>query len=394
MARPKFQQGSIERHGLYWKLRYYNHEGKRKRAELGLYASYPLELNPKNEAALRDIYRDKIKAILAPINAGSTDAPGTATVGEFIKQSYYKRLEWRLKAEGELHIETSTLEGYKDIGKLYVENKPVSKIRLRDFTPIDARRYVEAIPQELSHQTHLRVMNFLRGVFTWAIQDGAYSGPNPFNNIKVGGSTRKRKHQGIREQKIQKSNTHAYTLEEVANMLEKLPEPARTVCAVAAFTGLSRSELWGLKWEDYDGEQIHVRRKIVDGVEGRTKTEAREDGVPVVTSLRKILTTYKKLFPPLGNEWLFRGERFSNPLNLDNVSRRDIPDHINGAWFGWHAFRRGLSTRLSELGADAKVIQKILRHAQVSTTQAHYILPTRESTELALKKLDKVYRSK
>jgi hypothetical protein len=32
-------------------------------------------------------------------------------------------------------------------------------------------------------------------------------------------------------------------------MLDKLPEPARTVCAVAEFTGLTRSELKGLKVE-------------------------------------------------------------------------------------------------------------------------------------------------
>jgi integrase len=37
-------------------------------------------------------------------------------------------------------------------------------------------------------------------------------------------------------------------------------EPARTVCAVAAFTGLTRIELGGLKWSDYDDATIGVRR--------------------------------------------------------------------------------------------------------------------------------------
>lgn len=46
------------------------------------------------------------------------------------------------------------------------------------------------------------------------------------------------------------AHTHAYTLADVAEMLDKLPEPARTVCAVAAFTGLIRSELHGLEWTD------------------------------------------------------------------------------------------------------------------------------------------------
>jgi hypothetical protein len=50
------------------------------------------------------------------------------------------------------------------------------------------------------------------------------------------------------------------------------------------------------------------------------------------------------------------------PLDLDNLSRRDIPQYINGAWFGWHAFRRGLGTKLNETGVDDTEIQSILRH--------------------------------
>ena len=86
------------------------------------------------------------------------------------------------------------------------------------------------------------------------------------------------------------------------------------------------------------------------------------------------------------------------PLNWwarqDNLSRRDIPQYINGAWFGWYAFRRGLGTRLNEAGVDDKVIQSILRHADISTTQAFYILPSRERAEAGMKKLDKTLRSK
>jgi integrase len=91
-------------------------------------------------------------------------------------------------------------------------------------------------------------------VFTWAIADGAFVGTNPMEETKAGGRTKKddsfaglTDSEKLRKKKVQASNEHAYTLEEVAEMLDKLPEPARTVCAVAAFTGLTRSELRGLK---------------------------------------------------------------------------------------------------------------------------------------------------
>jgi integrase len=81
---------------------------------------------------------------------------------------------------------------------------------------------------------------------------------NPMEETKAGGRTKKAdpKDLDLRRRKIQASHEHAYTLEEVAEMLDKLPEPSRTVCAVAAFTGPTRSELRGLKWEDYAGETI------------------------------------------------------------------------------------------------------------------------------------------
>jgi hypothetical protein len=61
---------------------------------------------------------------------------------------------------------------------------------------------------------------------------------------------------------------------------------------------------------------------------------AREAGVFVIALLRKILAKYNAAFPPNENGWIFRGEKRMEPLNLDNLSRRDIRLYVNGAWFG------------------------------------------------------------
>lgn len=177
-------------------------------------------------------------------------------------------------------------------------------------------------------------------------------------------------------------------------MLDKLPEPARTVCAVAASTGASRSELRGLKWSDYDGENIKVQRKVWNTVVSATKTEAREGRIYVVRILQNILRKYKTEYPEAGDGWMFRGEKLLRPLDLDKLSRREIPQHINGARFGWHAFRRGLGTRLNEMGVPDNDIQNILRHADISTTQAYYILPNMERAKAGLKKLGTVAQRK
>jgi integrase len=263
---------------------------------LGSYSQHPYKESQTTQ--LRALFNDKINTILAGVNSGAKAAETGLTVGDFIEQNYFKRLDWRLQqpAGNELHIEPSTVDGYKDIYKVHVLNNPVAKIQLSKFTSQNGQQFLESLPQKLSHQTHLRIKNFLRGVFSWAIASGTLTGVNPMEATKAGGSTKKSGTAGLtlREKKIRASNEHAYTLEEVADMMDKLPEPARTVCAVAAFTGLTRSELRGLKWGDYDGETIKVQRKVWGEHIGAPKTEAREAGIFVVPLLQKILKTFRR----------------------------------------------------------------------------------------------------
>jgi len=402
--RPRNQEGQITRKGPNWVLRIYeDRDGKRVRVPkiLCSYAEHPLRGTADDLEWLRKKYADKIAQFLAPVNRDHVITTGTITLGQFIEQHYWVRCEQRLAipAGNELHMEHSTVDSYRDIHHKYIEPSNIAKMKIQNFTPSVAQTFIESLDQNLSHQTHLRIKAFLSGVMAWAIVKEAYRGTNPMAEVKAGG--RKKgppsfaglsESEKLRKQKIAASNEHAYTLEEVADMINKLPEPGRMVCALAAFTGLSRSELRGLKWSDYDGEYIQVQRKIVDSIVGAPKTEARESGVYVVPLLRKMLAAYKKDLKRVDG-WMFSGRK-GGPLSLDNLSRRDIPTFINGAWFGWHAFRRGLGTRLNEAGVDDRTIQSILRHADISTTMAYYVQPNREAGERGLRKLSEVLQKK
>ena len=57
-------------------------------------------------------------------------------------------------------------------------------------------------------------------------------------------------------------------------------------------------------------------------------------------------------------------------------------------WYGWHAFRRGLATNLHRLGVSDKVIQQILRHANVTTTINIYVKMVTQDAEEAMRKLE------
>jgi integrase len=397
VSRPRYQQGQIVHRGSFWVLRFHEDrisaEGTVKRVRttepIVPYASYPYKGTPTDIQRLRDQFQSKIASILARVNQGHTSRDAVLTLAEFIEKSYFPRLDYRFKvpAGNELHIEPSTIQGYHYVYEGHIKGNPVAQIPLIHFTAQDGRRLMESVPQTLSHRRHLRIKNFLSGVFAWAISDGGYHGVNPMAEIKVGGHT-------------EKAQEDAYTLEEVADLLEKLDEPARTVCAVAAFTGLSHSELPGLKWSDYDrkyitvqrkitGNYVHDQQKVVGRYIGPPKTTARKASIPVIPQLQQILEGYRKQFPPTEENWIFRGNKSSEPLNLDNFVRREIRPYIKDNWHGWHAFRRGLGTRLNDLGVDTKTIQGILRHSNISTTLAFYILPSKEKAEAGLRKLSK-----
>jgi|HubBroStandDraft_6_1064221.scaffolds.fasta_scaffold247738_2 integrase len=281
---------------------------------------------------------------------------------------------------GEFHLEPSTVKGYRDIWKFHGKGKPIATIRVRDFHTAHAQGFLMGLDQSLSHQTHLRIKAFLSGVFSRAKQVGAIIGVNPMDNTKAGGT--KKKFRGV-----------AYTLDVIQDMLERLPDPARTACATAAFTGLSASELRGLRWTDYDGRRLTVRQKVWRRHIGQPKTEAREGAVPVIPALRKIVDDYRESFPKK-SDFIFRGSKMGFALNLDNVSRRVITPILGKEWAGWHSFRRGLGTRLFYLGTDARTVHMILRHANVSTTMAHYIIPDPAEAQSAMERFGRVLDSK
>ncbi|MGA2459055.1 MAG: tyrosine-type recombinase/integrase [Terriglobales bacterium] len=57
-------------------------------------------------------------------------------------------------------------------------------------------------------------------------------------------------------------------------------------------------------------------------------------------------------------------------------------------WHAWHAARRGLGSNLYRMGVPEKVIQRVLRHANVSTTATYYIKTAADDVRKAMAKLE------
>jgi integrase len=212
-------------------------------------------------------------------------------------------------------------------------------------------------------------------------------------------------------------DTYAYSLAEIKSMLAVLPEPARTIVLTAAFSGLRKSELRGLTWGSYNGEQLGDDRSVWNSTENVPKTKRSRAPIPVVRPLAEALEAHRLRAGILAQPTLpiFQAGN-GKPLNLDNIVRRVInpalspcavckmqeDEHLPDGhafqrnnslplWHGWHAFRRGIATNLHTLGVDDKTIQSILRHSTIGLTQNIYIKSVNESQVSALDSLSEKF---
>ncbi len=282
-------------------------------------------------------------------------------------------------------------------------------MRLRDFRVLSAQQVIDAIHRqnrELKYSTLAHLRNLLSLIFDEAerlelLPKGA---GNPVKLVRLPDAP-------------EDNETHAYSLREIETMLAVIPEPAATICAVAAFTGLRRAELRGLRWEDYDDQQLMVNRSVWEGFTNEPKTKRSKAAVPVIPRLVAILEQHW-----LACEKPSRGPMFANakgnPANLNNTLNREIlpalnrcgtcrkpkADHIAAAvshefkrddslpmWRGWHAFRRGLASTLYGLGVDDVMVQQVLRHKDVQVTRDHYIKTSNDQSIAAMAKLESAF---
>jgi integrase len=346
----------------------------------------------KTKASVRHL----VEEMLQPVNDQRHSAAMVATtLGDFVANVYLPFIEEQKRV--------STYRGYRGIWRNYLTS-PCSRRWLRDVRTCDVQQLLQGVAQEhnLSGTTLRHIKAMLSGVFTFAKRMGYHEGINPVLGVGIP------KARAARE-------TYAYALEEVLSIIAALPQPAATIAATAAFTGLRRGELQGLLWDDYTGKEIRVTRSVWYGIADEPKTAKSKAPVPVIAPLQKMLDAYRT---SCGNPT--SGAMFANnvgkPLCLNNLTNRVIQprleyckqcgqtraahgkehkfqrDESRITWRGWHAFRRGLATNLNRLGVGGKTIQAILRHANLSTTMNIYVKSVDADSVKAMKALEKSVR--
>lgn len=352
------QKGYVFRKGKSWFVRYYDNvaqpDGTIKRVQVcDRLAGY--DDAHRNKSDVKDLVREK----LAPLNSGLVNPQSTMLVTEFVERIYLP--EYVSKK-----LRPATQKQYRDVWGNHLKGR-IGKLTLRSFRTVHGETMLAQIAEqtELGRSSLRHIKAFLSGAFKQAKRLGILDGVNPVMDISIPLAP-------------EPPETHAYSLAEVRSMLAVLPEPARTVVLTAAFTGLRKSEILGLRWQDFDGRELSVNRSIWNGIESEPKTRRSRAPVPVVRQLAEALEAHRLRMGKLAQPGLpiFQSGN-GQPLNLDNLARRVIAPTVK--WHGWHSFRRGLATNLHALGVDDKTIQAILRHSNVGLTMNVYVKSVTES---------------
>ena len=191
---------------------------------------------------------------------------------------------------------------------------------------------------------------------------------------------------GVVRPKLPRALPHPLTVDEVSAMLE-VPDPAtpagirdRAILELLYAAGLRVSELCGLDVDDVDLQEGYVRALGKGGKE-REVPIGRFAGDAVGAYLTRGAGA---VGAPGGGAALFlnsRGGRLTRQSVWRLVGRSAEKVQVNRVVTP-HDLRHSFATHLLDGGADVRVVQELLGHASVATTQI-YTLVTREHLRAA-----------
>jgi integrase len=350
----RYQNGFLYEHHGAWFVRYSQRNSKQD-------GFTNLDRTSKHLGRCKDFRNisdvEQCRALfMQTVNRVRLSANSRITLTAFVEGAY---LPWTKEER-----RASTSKGYHEIWINHIREH-VGDLHLREFRTVDASRMLRAIAAKsnLTKTTLQHIKSVLRTIFTYAKNEGAFDGANPIDGVLI---PRHAKEPG---------ETHAYDIGQVLQILERLPLLEKSLVATAALAGLRQGELSGLEWTDYTGTELVIKRSIWLSVVNLPKTRASRDSVPVIRALAEILDEYRRsMGSPEAGVVFHSGDGL--PICVDKVGRRVIRREVETTglpWYGWHAFRRGLASNLYEIGAQDKVVQRILRHSKPHVTRERYI---------------------
>jgi integrase len=328
--------------------------------------------------------RDLADDFLSEIAERTTNPKGTITLADFVEQIYFPNVQ-EIKRPSTLKADRARWD--------YQLQPRCGHIALNEFRTSQGQQLMHEIANDpnskLSQASLRQLKSLMSAIFKHARQQEYMDTANPMRDVIVPRSRQASDDNG----NDRNGDTAYYTLDEVKRMVAILPSPAAEIIAIAAFAGLRRGEINGLRWEDYHDGELYISRSWWEGETTDPKTVQSAAPVPVIEPLGALLDAHRERLGNPTSGWMFPASKGEEPVSLNNVRNRLIMPAVKKAgiaWKGYHAFRRGLGTLLYSLGVPDKLIQRILRHSNINVTMTSYVKAVPEDVKQAMKKVEQV----
>ena len=361
--RTRKQTGQLIETNSSFSLRYYaTVNGERKKITIKL-------AHKSDTIRTRADVEHLIEKELANAN-GQDGQPAKWSIEDFVEQQY---LPWVVNNKAAV-----TAYSYKRLWegrwKGHIGKTALTALQTAEITRI----LTDYAKQGYSARTLSHIKWFLSGVYDFAIAQGVTK-ENPAFAAKW-------LHKVARTEKPPE-----YSLDEVRAMLTAL-EPvdirAAVAVALAYFAALRPAEIRGLKWEDYDGEELHISRSVWRQHVGETKTEGSAASVPVIEPLKGMLAKLGEAYGRGG--YILQSSKHS-PLDLNSLNVRTIAPALKAAGIAWRGFypgRRGISSLVTDTSKNALNSKGLLRHSNPVTALKYYTRAQKDSIRRALEQIE------
>ena len=308
---------------------------------------------------------------LRSLNQGSHKPQAVITFRQFVEEHWKQKVLPAFKP--------STAESHSVLLRKHLLPYFGDK-RLCDIGTADVQAFVvEKAQAGLAWNTVKNLRNLVSGILRTAVEWN-YLTSNPVRGVRL-------------PAKQLPSPPRMITVEQLRALLRELPEPARTMVLLCAFTGVRAGELLALRWRHIDLERgvLQVRESVHRGKFGPPKTRNSVRELPLGNVLLAALLAHRKRVKQCSPDDLLFPSRNRTALCRNNLLRRVVYpacDRAKISRVSWHSLRHLHATLLSEAGEPLKVAQAQLGHADLQTTLGVYTHVLPESQRRAVERVE------